>query len=136
MEHRRGELDMTWDEVAEAAGTSSGTLYRLAGDPLAVARTWPQTRKGIERALHWKPGSIDAIQANEEPIRQEQTEPPTSVDEDEKNLHEIAELRRMAEAAKASAEESLAVASRLLDRIEQLGHSDELGHSNEHRSAQ
>ncbi|MFF4600606.1 hypothetical protein [Amycolatopsis sp. NPDC001319] len=67
MDDRRGELGMTWDEVAEHAGISVGNLYRIAGDPEAARRMRATTKKGLERALQWKRGSIDSIASGGEP---------------------------------------------------------------------
>lgn len=69
MDDRRGELALTWDEVAERANVSPETLRRNAGDPSRMRTT---TRKGIERALKWAPGSIDAILDGREPVNAEQ----------------------------------------------------------------
>lgn len=123
MDERRGDLGLTWDQLASAAGVSVVTLRRNAADPTGMRTT---TRKGIERALHWAAGSIPAILAGEEPI-QIAEESPAELDDE---LQELAELREMAETAQARAEESLAVARELFNRIEKLSHPDE------HRSAQ
>lgn len=64
MDDRRGDLQMTWEEVAERAGTTPETLRRNADDPSRMRTT---TRKGIERALRWERGSIDDILAGGEP---------------------------------------------------------------------
>lgn len=64
MDERRGELALTWQQVADEAGVSTETLYRIA-DGGRTPRT--TTRKGIERALQWQPGSIDAIAASGKP---------------------------------------------------------------------
>lgn len=63
MDERRGELALTWQQVADEAGVSTETLYRIADG--RTPRT--TTRKGIERALRWQPGSIDAIAHEGEP---------------------------------------------------------------------
>lgn len=67
MEERRGELGLTWEEVAAEAGVSVVTLRRNAGDDLSGMRV--TTKKGIERALRWDSGSVDAITRGGEPTR-------------------------------------------------------------------
>ena len=57
MDERRGELGLTWQQAADRAGVSTETLYRAA-EGRAMRTT---TRKGLERALRWQPGSVDAI---------------------------------------------------------------------------
>lgn len=64
MDERRGELGLTWDQVAERAGVSPETLRRNANRP---DRMRTITRKGIERALMWESGSVDAILDGGEP---------------------------------------------------------------------
>ncbi|MDI3315903.1 MAG: hypothetical protein QJR12_16985 [Mycobacterium sp.] len=111
MDDRRAEFDLTWDQVAARAGVSKETLFRAAhGRPLRT-----RTKKAIERALHWASGSIDHIQAGGEPV--DDSEPEARSDDE---LAELAELRRIAEDVKARAQESLAVARSLLDRIDRL----------------
>ncbi|UKD55098.1 hypothetical protein L3Q65_45845 [Amycolatopsis sp. FU40] len=69
MDDRRGELDMTWDEVAAAARISVGNLYRIASDPGAAQRMRSTSKKGIERALLWESGSVDTVAEGGEPTR-------------------------------------------------------------------
>lgn len=64
MDERRGDLGLSWREVASRAGVSDETLFRSArGRPLRTT-----SRKGIERALQWDSGSIDAILSGGEPV--------------------------------------------------------------------
>ncbi len=122
MDARRAELDLTWDKAAELASVSKETLFQVARG----RHPRKLTRARIERAFGWRAGSIDTVLAGGEPVQIEQ-ESPAEVDDE---LRDIAELREMAKTAQARAEESLAVARELFNRIERLGHSDE------HRSAQ
>lgn len=63
MDERRGELGLTWQQVAERAGVSTETLYRAAeGRQMRTT-----TRKGIERALEWEPGGVDAVLTGQTP---------------------------------------------------------------------
>ena len=60
---RRGELGMTQQELADAAGVDSKTIYNLeAGGRWPIART----RALIEKALAWPLGEMERI-ASEEP---------------------------------------------------------------------
>lgn len=73
MNDRRGELDMTWDEVAAAADLPVGTLLAHAAG--TGRRMRPQTKHKIQRGLRWAPGSIDRIHADGDPVRLEDIEP-------------------------------------------------------------
>lgn len=64
MDERRGELALTWQQVAEEAGVSTETLYRIA-DGRQMRTT---TKKGVERALRWQRGSVDRILAGGKPV--------------------------------------------------------------------
>lgn len=63
MDERRGELALTWDQVADVADVSTQTLYSAA----TGRRMRTTTKKGIERALKWRPGSVDDILNGGEP---------------------------------------------------------------------
>lgn len=65
MDERRGELDLTLDEVAARAGVSTETLRQAANG----RRMRTNNKKKIERALEWEYGSIDAIDAGNPPTR-------------------------------------------------------------------
>lgn len=107
MDERRGELGLTWHEVAEAAGVSVPTLRRNANDPSGMRTT---TKKKIERALRWESGSIDAILDRGEPTPVE----PEPASEPEKRwnlLERIEQLRtelnnRLDELAQEAEEDS------------------------------
>lgn len=63
LDERRGELGLTWEQVAERAGVSVQTIFRaINGTPMRTT-----TRKGIERALEWASGSIDEIERGGSP---------------------------------------------------------------------
>ncbi|MGV2384200.1 MAG UNVERIFIED_CONTAM: helix-turn-helix transcriptional regulator [Thermobifida fusca] len=64
VEARRGELGLSLREVAERAGITGETLRavrRGSNEPSQL------TKRGIERALRWAPGSVDAILAGGDP---------------------------------------------------------------------
>src|SRR6476659_5219546 len=58
MENRRVELRMTWGEVATQAKVSTETLRALRRGNNEPAEL---TRRAIEDALRWAPGSINAL---------------------------------------------------------------------------
>ncbi|MEU7831297.1 hypothetical protein [Nonomuraea sp. NPDC049129] len=64
MEERRQALGMTWAKVASEAEITVETLRairRFKNEPSTL------TKRGLERALHWKPDSIDAVLAGRDP---------------------------------------------------------------------
>lgn len=81
MDVRRSELQLTWNEVAEKAGITREGLRRTR------VKTGPirsLTKRGIENALAWEPGSIDSILAGGEPtvrVRHVPVGTATSVEE-------------------------------------------------------
>src|SRR5690242_14695781 len=54
MEDRRLELDMDWQEVAELVGISRQALLDIRNGTTPR----PKTARGIDRALQWRPGSV------------------------------------------------------------------------------
>ncbi|MBA0126324.1 hypothetical protein H0B56_12300 [Haloechinothrix sp. YIM 98757] len=58
MDQRRGELELTWDQVAERARLSTQTLYEAAAGKRNLRTV---NRRKVERALRWDTRSIDAI---------------------------------------------------------------------------
>lgn len=55
---RRGELGLTQQQVAEAAGVDTATISSLER---AERWPWARNRTRIEGALGWQPGSLEAI---------------------------------------------------------------------------
>lgn len=64
MNDRRLELDMKWDEVAAAARIKPPTLRAIRN---GMNRPSDLTARGLDRALDWEPGSVEAILAGGEP---------------------------------------------------------------------
>lgn len=85
MDSRRRDLRLTWDEVAARAGINRETLRQIrigSGEIRALSVT------GIEDALEWERGSIDAILADGEPTPLE-TETPSQFDQDMTTAHAV-----------------------------------------------
>jgi transcriptional regulator with XRE-family HTH domain len=64
MDQRRQQLGLSWREVAAEAGITQETLRAIrrgANDPSTL------TKRGIERALEWSPGSVDRVFAGDDP---------------------------------------------------------------------
>ena len=64
MNDRRLELDMSWTEVIERSGIKGPTLNALRKGTNVPT---DKTKRGVERALEWRPGSIDKVLAGEGP---------------------------------------------------------------------
>lgn len=91
MEERRAQLGLYVREVADAAGiTAEG--YRRVRDGSAPIR--PTTKSGIERALRWAFGSMDAVLGGGEPTPLE-AEPGRAGDKRPRYVQNV--LRRMGE---------------------------------------
>jgi predicted DNA-binding transcriptional regulator AlpA len=85
MDERRGELALTWDEVATEAGISVQTIYRaINGTPMRTT-----TRKGLERALRWESGSVDRILDGGSPVALPEPDPEPDPDDDELTVEEL-----------------------------------------------
>lgn len=100
MDERRGELGLTWEQVAERADLSTETLYRAASG--RSMRT--TTKKGIERALYWRSGAVDAILSGGQPKAEKAYD----------DSNDVAELKEMAAALLEHAE----LLQRKIDAIE------------------
>lgn len=64
MDARRRDLRLTWDEVATRAGINRETLRQIRNGNGDIR---PLSKTGIEDALEWERGSVDAILAGSEP---------------------------------------------------------------------
>lgn len=88
MDDRRADLRLRWDEVAELAGVTYETLRQVrygAGEIRIL------TKRGIEEALQWERGSIDAILAGGDPRPAQKIERETR-DETESGADEPPDL--------------------------------------------
>ena len=87
---RRRSLGLSQDDVAEASG---GTISKPVLSLVENARQSsykPRTLAGLERALRWRPGSIDRILAGLDP---EPVEPPMLESDLARKL--LAEMERL-----------------------------------------
>lgn len=64
MEARIEELDITWRDVAAAAGISYETVRKARTGPGGIPS---RTRRALERGLRWARGSVDAVLAGDKP---------------------------------------------------------------------
>lgn len=65
MNTRRADLGMTWREVAERGELTTETLRQVRSGDSDIREL---TKRGIERALKWMPGSIDNILGGDEAL--------------------------------------------------------------------
>lgn len=65
IEDRRTELRMTLDDVGDAAGIHPETVARVRDGSRPIRKL---TRRGLEDALRWQPGSIQRILEGGDPI--------------------------------------------------------------------
>lgn len=72
MNERRLDLGLTWDQVASDAKIHRETLRQIRR---GTSELRGLTKRGIERALHWEPGSIDLILAGGSPVPTGETTP-------------------------------------------------------------
>ncbi|WP_067483848.1 hypothetical protein [Actinomadura hibisca] len=66
---RRNELGLKQEEVRQAGGPSTATLRNIEGASQASYK--PHILAGLERALQWKTGSVQAILSGGEPLTAE-----------------------------------------------------------------
>jgi transcriptional regulator with XRE-family HTH domain len=72
IEERLDDLGMSLEQLAEKTGLHPETIRRVRK---GVARISVSTRRALERALEWAPGSINAILAGGRPIPLESEDP-------------------------------------------------------------
>lgn len=95
IETRRGELGLSLREVAELAGITGETLRAVrkgSNEPSSL------TKRGIERALRWAPGSVDLVLAGRGPggERSPMDEAEAMMDENEEIAARLVErIRRL-----------------------------------------
>lgn len=79
MNRQRANLRLTWDQVAQRADISVATLRRLrnSDDPVTL-----DTMIGIDRALEWESGHVEArLDGRTPPSRREHAPPDDELDE-------------------------------------------------------
>lgn len=80
MDERRDQLGLYWNEVAQLADITKEGLRSVRFETRALR---PATKRGIERALQWKVGTVDRILAggdpDEIPPMPAPSDPPVSV---------------------------------------------------------
>lgn len=64
MDERRDDLELHWNEVAELAGLTREGLRKIR---YGIAGIQTTSKHGLEKALHWERGSINAILAGGNP---------------------------------------------------------------------
>lgn len=95
MDARRLSLNLEWRDLAKEAGVSYETLRALRRAGTAAALT----KRRVEDALHWAPGSIDAVLAGGDPM-------PTEPEQSGYDVDELRDLRTQLNA--------------IIDRIEEI----------------
>lgn len=122
MDERRQALGMTWAEVASKADVTVETLRAIRrgkNEPSGL------TKRGLERALGWEPGSIQAVLSDGTPrpvdsaLPSPSTEAPGSVNAtppgDEPESPITAQLQALLAQAQQRTEDKLAELSRKFD---------------------
>jgi hypothetical protein len=88
MDRRRLDLRLTWAEVATRAEISRDTLHRIrSGYKLAHLREL--TKRGIEDALEWEPGSFDDIVFRDKPPKNRARQQSSGRQYDDPDLQRI-----------------------------------------------
>jgi hypothetical protein len=125
MNARRRQLGKTWKQIAIEADISTETLRALR---LGKNEPSDLTKSGLERALRWKSGSLDAVLAREKPVLAGETERPAV--REETNPGEQAAMKQMdlllaamSEAARRAAREE--VAADIAEMRERIAHLEE-----------
>lgn len=91
MDERRADLgDLYLHEVAEAAGLTREGLRKIRRGKGAIQT---ESKLGLERALRWERGSINAILAGGDPTSVQSTDEPKPPPR-EPSVEELAELTR------------------------------------------
>lgn len=83
MNDRRRELRIRWTGVARRAGMTPQNLLRIRKGDISV--TW-EAADGIDDALQWRRGSVQAILEGREPIPLPQQPGPNLRDETEEQI--------------------------------------------------
>lgn len=110
MEDRRAQLGLFWRDVAETAGLTTEGLRGMREGSKDIR---PTTKAGVERALRWAYGSVDAILSGGDPTpveaepkrRAEPAEPKSPADEIGELLADIKRLALRAQRLEAERRE-------------------------------
>jgi hypothetical protein len=80
IDERRDQLGLYWNEVAQLADITKEGLRSVRFETRGLR---PATKRGIERALRWEPGTVDRIleggDPEEMPTASAPSDPPVSV---------------------------------------------------------
>lgn len=69
MDERRLSLGLTWKDVANRSGLTTETLRQVRAQGSTEIRGL--TKRGIETALEWAPGSVDSVLGGGDPVAQQ-----------------------------------------------------------------
>lgn len=100
LDERRVDLDLTWRELADAARMSEPALRAIRRGTYTPSR---RTKRRLEQAMNWQPGSIDAIFEGGEPT---DVEPLEALSDDELVMLRDAIRRAVKELGDATDERS------------------------------
>lgn len=90
MTERVEDLDLLWNKVAELAGMTYGNLHKIRTGAISVTS---RAKRGIERALQWQKGSVDAILAGRDPKPIQMDKPPLTERQQALKLAYLANIR-------------------------------------------
>lgn len=93
MDQRRLDLDLDWNEVAEAAKISDATLRAVRNGRTQPS---PRTIRGIERALRWEHGSFQSVLDDGDPVPAGTRRPAGSAREDDQAAEDRLRAAEMA----------------------------------------
>ncbi len=112
---RRTELGLTQAEVHGGGGPSPATLYLIETGGRDSYR--PQVLRRLERALHWRAGSVRRVLAGGQPVPEGEDATPSPPGQDRGGMSEgqawMASFRRLP----LSRHEKLLILSRLLEEV-------------------
>jgi hypothetical protein len=90
MTERAEELDLLWNKVAERAGMTYANLHKIRTGAISITN---RAKRGIERALQWQKGSVDAILAGRDPKPIQMDKPPLTERQQALKLSYLANVR-------------------------------------------
>jgi hypothetical protein len=97
MDARRLDLGLTWDEVSTESRVHRETIRSIRNRETGSIR--PLTKRGLERALHWRPGSIDKILSGGDPtpLEREPESPAAPSTAQDREMQLLVEIREAVE---------------------------------------